>query len=131
MPRRSNRVAAAEAQAAHEWAALVQTAVRQVNLHHVKAVCLDEAPTTTNSLKLMCFSSDNTPLAIGSFLCEENLNERFPGFSLDSTTHAVLEIVFEETEGDDHNEGIVLAVKDGLQGITAANLQHLRSQMYE
>ena len=131
MPRRSNRVAAAEAQAELEWAGLVQTAASQENLHHVKAVCLDEAPATTTSLKLMCFSSDNMPLAIGSFLCEENHNELFPGFSLDSTTHAVLEIVFEETEGDDHNEGIVLAVKDGLQCITAANLQHLRSRMYE
>lgn len=132
MAARSNRATASAAAAALEWAALLSTAARNDNVHHVKAVCLDVAPGSSNTVKLMCFTPCNQPLDIGFFLCEDGQQNVIPGFSPVSTTHAVLEVVFQEsTDADNQHEGIILGIKDGNQNIYASDLHRLRCHMDE
>ena len=130
MPARSNRAIAAAAAASSAWQDLISSVARLDHLHHVKVVCLDVAPSTSDTVQLMCFAPNNTPLAIGMFLCEDGNQHVFPSFSTASTTHSVFEVIFMELPDEDgQHEGIILAIKDGHQCISAANLQHLRSQM--
>ena len=130
--RRSNRVAAAAADAV-EWAMLVENAASRPDTHHhVKAVCLASVPSRSTKVKFFLFSKTGHPLGTTKLIMEDSLENVLVPYAMDTMLHPIFEIIFEEKTDatDDDVVGVVLGIKDPSQAVTTANLNDLL-ELYE